>query len=103
MSQAISAKLSAAILDVLQERQRQIEVEGWSTDRDDENRADGSLARAAACYAVGDSSVVWWPRGWIFKRASARRMLVKAAALLIAEIERLDRAPGPVVESRPQQ
>lgn len=106
MSNAMTAKLSDAILDVLEERQRQIDVKGWTPEHDDEH-ADGSLARAAACYAVGDTSVIWWPRGWKFKRGSVRKMLVKAAALLIAEIERLDRlaertAKAPVESGAPQ-
>jgi hypothetical protein len=33
-----------------------------------------------------------WPQDWEFKPDTPRRMLVKAAALLLAEIERLDRA-----------
>lgn len=74
---------------------------------------DGSLADAAACYAattrafkaeefVGAGYKPYtvyselWPKSWAdcwFKpKRNRRRRLVKAAALIVAEIERLDRA-----------
>lgn len=86
-----------AARDVLAERQRQIKNEGWTRAHDDEH-VDGSLAAAAACYAVvsvpsrrGEVPVSLWPRSW-WKPSNARRNLVKAAALILAELERLDRA-----------
>lgn len=83
-----------ATRDVLAERRRQIEVEGWTTTCDDEHSA-GQMARAAACYAAINSKPVpsmwpWAPEWW--KPRDDRRNLIKAAALIIAEIERLDRA-----------
>lgn len=92
----------AALLDVAVERQRQIDAEGWTPEHDDEHN-DGSLSRAAACYAVGfrihatngkiSGHREWlWPRGWNFNPDDRRRELVKAGALIVAEIERLDRA-----------
>ncbi len=90
---------SAAFRDVLAERRRQIEVKGWTPEHDDTHDA-GEIARAGACYALmtagfspyGDIVSRAQPRGWgPFKLGIARDMLVKAAALLIAEIERIDR------------
>lgn len=103
----------AAIDDVLAERRRQIFDEGWTPDHDDEH-SDGSMALAAACYAAhthkddaGEGHMMsdidpayatpcapreWpWDKKW-WKPKSRRRDLVRAAALIIAEIERLDRA-----------
>lgn len=91
-------ELSDAASDVLSERQRQVSVEGWTPEHDDEHN-HCELGRAAACYAVGSTWGGHWPDGWDFKDAGGpqmgpghRRNLVKAAALLVAEIERLDRA-----------
>lgn len=89
-----------AARDVLTERRRQIEAEGWTPEHDDKH-AEG-LAAAAACYAAGDRRLmiggdmadieVWpWDESW-WKPTSRRRDLVKAGALILAEIERLDRA-----------
>lgn len=102
-----------AMQDVIAERRRQIETEGWISQHDDEH-TDGSLARAAACYALhaGDEAALaskaipWrnqdldglpdcWPDSWDsswWKPKDMRRNLVRAAALLIADIERLDRS-----------
>lgn len=95
--------ISAAARDVLAERQRQISVEGWTPEHDDEH-ADGEMARAAACYArcahvqMGAKAPlppnIWpWLESW-WKPSTPRRDLVKAGALILAEIERLDRARG---------
>ncbi|MEY5098664.1 MAG: hypothetical protein RJA36_1383 [Pseudomonadota bacterium] len=99
---------SQAALDVLAERRRQIEREGWTPEHDDEHDS-GQLAAAGSAYALaaadhlhplsqGDgcydvhATPMAWPQDWEFKPDTPRRMLVKAAALLLAEIERLDRA-----------
>ncbi|HGN0763429.1 hypothetical protein ACLBSR_24685 [Pseudomonas aeruginosa] len=92
-----------AWLDVQAERRRQITAEGWTPEHDDEH-ADGQMARAAACYALAGSSapndgtaallvsLAWpWDEQW-WKPSTPRRDLVKACALALAEIERLDRA-----------
>lgn len=93
---------SAALNDIAAERRRQIEVEGWSLKHDDTHSA-GEMSRAAASYAlsagpekVSDLSLIHklWPWDWSwFKPRSKRNDLVRAGALIIAEIERLDRAP----------
>lgn len=89
-----------AARDVLAERRRQISAEGWTPEHDDAHDK-GEMAQAAGCYALNAAG--WktealrgcWPLSWRaawFKPANPRRDLVKAAALILAEIERLDRA-----------
>jgi hypothetical protein len=75
--------------DVLNERLRQVEREGYSHEHDD-GLVDGQLARAASCYALGERHAM--PNDFLFKGGTRREMLVKAGALILAEIERLDRA-----------
>lgn len=96
--------LTPAARDVLAERQRQISAEGYDPDHDDEH-SDGSLSIAAACYALANVSgarpgalspsylAAWvgWGAGW-FKPSDRRRNLEKACALLLADMERIDRA-----------
>ncbi|MHA4733248.1 hypothetical protein [Ensifer adhaerens] len=82
--------LSLASLDVLEERDRQKSVEGWSTAHDDQH-IDNELSRAAASYTIGNLAYWPWSPAW-WKPSDRRRNLVKAGALIIAEIERLDRA-----------
>lgn len=93
--------------DVMAERRRQIEAEGWSVEHDD-LYVDSELTAAAACYALAESgwerkvltplSMLWpWSPMW-WKPSSRRRNLVKAAALILAEIERLDRKPLPTAK-----
>lgn len=92
---------SQAALDVLAERRRQIEAEGWTPEYDDKHSA-GEMAKAAACYALVSAGFnpdaminVWpWHRLW-WRPRDKRRNLVKAAALILAEIERLDRVAAP--------
>lgn len=85
-----------AILDVIAERQRQQSVEGWTSEHDDAYQ-NSELADAAACYAInahnqGLSTPAHWPwaSDW-WKQSGPRRDLVKAGALILAEIERIDR------------
>lgn len=91
--------LTQAALDVLAERRRQVEVEGWTPERDDQY-VHGDMASAAGCYAMytlaflkGDPHHTWpWDKAWWKPSPDPRRNRVKACALLLAEIERLDRA-----------
>ncbi|WP_394883681.1 hypothetical protein [Klebsiella pneumoniae] len=99
-----SRTVTAATADVLAERQRQVTAEGWTAERDD-GYQNSELADAAACYAIhahnqGFSTPAHWPwsQDW-WKQTSPRRDLVKAGALILAEIERLDRAAGIKVEA----
>lgn len=86
-------------LDLLRiERMRQIEVLDYGAAHDDAENGDGELAMAAAAYAVashGDpDAALFWPGGWdpeMFKPAGGMRDLVKAGALILAEIERRQR------------
>lgn len=96
-----------AIDDVIAERHRQQAVEGWTPEHDDQHKA-GSLGRAGGFYALNAGAAMWYgthdtsicdaaPDGWPWeperwKPTNARRDLVKAAALILAEIERIDRA-----------
>ena len=86
-----------AARDVLAERQRQKDVEGWTPKLDDDYQQD-ELQRAAMCYLmrpVREAALphaLWpWNATW-WKPTTERRNLVKAGALILAEIERLDRA-----------
>jgi hypothetical protein len=106
-----------AAADVVRERRRQVEGEGFTAAHDDAH-GGGEIALAAASYAYssvlneqerrdhhdalyglrrGFISIVrllWrWEAHW-FKPRSRRDDLVRAGALIIAEIERIDRIPG---------
>lgn len=111
------AQQSAATLkvlqDVVEERARQILREGFCPSHDDHHQ-DFSMAKAASVYAAcasvgtadravmdqhglrgtpGKLQEIWpisWDISWL-KPVSRRRDLIKAAALIVAEIERLDR------------
>ena len=105
--------MSPAEIDVLAERQRQIHVEGFDGVHDEDGyHTHGELAIAGACYALGEEHVhiphpigyfglidstagleeIEWPWDQKFwKPKDRRRDLVRAAALIIAEIDRLDR------------
>lgn len=97
----IEGLIPAAAADVLAERKRQIEHEGYDPSHDDQH-TDGSLAQAAAAYALNASrrvydprrGEVFWPESWNrlhWNPKDRRRDLVRAAALIISEIERIDR------------
>ena len=87
--------MSQAEVDVLAERQRQIHAEGHDEAHDD-RWTNGELAEAGASYAIAShfpahAPIEWpWDREW-WKPKDRRRNLVRAAALIIAEIDRLDR------------
>lgn len=92
------------------ERERQVAQEGWTPEHDDQHR-NGELAAAAACYAqeahmdATHSHLNMPPNGWPWedrwwkpsatpggsRRQAAIRDLVKAGALIAAEIDRIQR------------
>ena len=89
-----SLLLSLAATDVLEERQRQLSVKGFGTEQDDTYTAC-ELAAAAISYIEPLEAENYWPADWhddSFRPSDYRRNLVKASALLLAEIERVDRA-----------
>ena len=88
-----------AILDVIAERQRQQSVEGWTPENDDQY-GKSQLLWASSCYLLNTIQpfnripMDWpWDSSW-WKPTNSRRDLVKAGALILAEIERIDRAAG---------
>ena len=105
----------SALEEIAAERTRQIEAEGWSPEHDD-THSQFEMARAAAFYALHTAADALpeptpdepsdryglfltadnaWPEAWsrmLWKKPKdSRRNLVRAAALIVAEIERLDR------------
>lgn len=94
---------------IMIERKRQIEEEGWDAEHDDHQQ--GTLATAGACYALDVASRIsnyhesWkyayekeakhlWPwdkEWWKPTPSNDVRELVKAGALIAAEIDRLQR------------
>ncbi len=105
----VDQPVSRAARDVLVERQRQIDAEGWTPEHDDAHGSD-DLALAGACYAAGvpifttrrrvgarGEPYMGFADAWPFdeswwKPKDRRRDLVRAAALILAEIDRLDRS-----------
>ncbi|HGA5460440.1 TPA: ead/Ea22-like family protein [Salmonella enterica subsp. diarizonae serovar 50:k:z35] len=100
-----------AVRVVIAERLRQQSVEGWTPEHDDEYDG-GELAGAAVCYARHVSVRGWvyaenpaayqdedvpgdwpWAEEW-WKPTSPYRDLEKAGALILAEMERINRATG---------
>jgi len=91
---AFVASLSRAAWSIMAERRRQIDVEGWTPEHDDTEHTAGELANAAAAWARTQQIVMAWPGNSPTDKRSKprRRQLVIAGALILAEIERLDRA-----------
>ena len=97
-------KMKTGIELIAEERQRQIEKEGWTPEHDDQHNT-GDLAHAAAAYASAelyrrtasegyDNTPHIWPfeRKWWKPTPDDRiRELQKAGALIAAEIDRLQR------------
>lgn len=85
----------AAAHDVLAERRRQITAEGWTPAHDDLYVA-AELPRAAAAYILNgandDAPCIWPFTSKWWKPKDARTNYVRAGAMILAEIDRLDRA-----------
>jgi hypothetical protein len=94
----------AAVHDLLAERARQL-THGWTPGNDDMMHTKGEMATAAGLYALYAHDPVnaskeyapphwpWHPTWW--KPTTPRRNLEKAGGLILAEMERLDRAAQP--------
>lgn len=97
--------MNTVIDEIAAERRRQIDDEGFDTGHDNQHEY-GELSSAAACYALKNNarsipmsmynSDTIFTRLWPFdlkwwKPKYRRYDLIRAAALIVAEIERLDR------------
>ena len=94
---------------IAEERRRQIEQEGWTPEHDDQHE-DGELSQVGAEYSAIAAKQVslgfspnnikkipagWpWARKWWKPSPDPIRNLVKAGALIAAEIDRLQRSNG---------
>jgi hypothetical protein len=101
ISEEAARPLANVIYEIAFERVRQVEEEHYSAAHDDTHYR-GELVLAAVAYALPPEVLRWlegndvrlWP--WAGEpnfKGDRRRDLVRAAALIVAEIERLDRAP----------
>lgn len=104
-------QVTISVIDEIRaERMRQQGSEGWTLEHDDQH-TNGELAFAAGSYAIdagtqslrGAAPTYEPPARWLWssvwwKPSDRRRNLIKAGALIVAEIERLDRlaTPAPV-------
>lgn len=112
-----------AAADVLSERERQKSGEGWTAEHDDDH-VNNEIASLATYYAMPPAARNWpakdlgygdtvgagymttigeviLPWNWRAKvDGDRRRELVKAGALVLAEIERLDRAEAAALRAR---
>ena len=75
---------------IAEERQRQIEVEGYDT-KHHVNEVIDRLVADVINYAMYDidKQEAWW--SWNFKYKDKQRILVKAGALIAAAIDRLQK------------
>ncbi len=93
-------KVSEGVKLISDERQRQIEVEGWSKEHDSQHE-HGEIAIAASLYAMPSEKRMfrpstglpvhwpWYAKWWKPSPENRLRELVKAGALIAAEIDRL--------------
>ncbi|UZT80627.1 hypothetical protein OF113_11470 [Ectopseudomonas chengduensis] len=111
LATTLSEATNPAVNRVLAERIRQIQEHGYDSDHDDDHACD-EIAALATYYAMPPSARYWdatstgygatlgeaiLPEGWTAKpwdgeEAGRIRELVKAGALIVAELERLLRA-----------
>lgn len=93
------------LVEVADERRRQIVEKGFTSVHDDRH-SDRELAKAA-CWFIDDASevlyegLIWpWPKATPKQPHTPRQSLIQACALLVAEIERLDRLDVRTTEQR---
>ncbi|MBN9600862.1 MAG: hypothetical protein J0G28_14475 [Afipia sp.] len=100
----IRVPMPASILAIAAERRRQVDVEGWTPEHDADH-VDGELAQAGASYAllpafrhggipnrtgVLEPYSIWpWSKRF-YKPQDDRRDLIRAGALIAAELDRMD-------------
>ena len=86
---------------IVEERRRQLAIEGWTSEHDD-SHTHGEMVAAAIRYAAHDLTTRvklrtitarnWpWVTHWFKPSVVTERNLVKAGALIAAEIDRLKR------------
>lgn len=97
--------LLSVLREVEAERHRQVTKEGYTAQHDDEH-TDGAIAIGAAAYCLSAATCGLAPDIWPFERDAfkprgGRDDLIRAAAMIVAEIERLDRG-GKNVGRNPQ-
>jgi hypothetical protein len=102
MSAVEDERYVGGLIRIAVERQRQVEDEGWTAEHDDQHTED-ELAKVAALYAMPHRTrsnyiiARVWPRMWSrmkwWKPSPQDRIkeLTKAGALIVAEIDRLER------------
>lgn len=92
------------LIEVARERRRQIAEKGYSSAKDDRH-TDGELVEAAIwyleeAYDMLETGISWpWPN-WQTPGRTQKEAITKACALLVAEIERLDRLDVRTTEQR---
>jgi len=83
----VESPVSRGVELIADERKRQVEAEGWTPEHDDKYSSN-ELIRAGGCYANAPYS--WpWSAEWWKPSDDPIRNLVKAGALIAAEIDRL--------------
>jgi len=102
---AIKEEIGLNAILLVDERKRQIEVEGFNSKNDDNYTAEES-PRAAACYCLSPMykilksnnpvdwptwDLTWWKPAKDNSISERKRELIKAGALILAEMDRLDR------------
>lgn len=95
--------MKTGIEHIIEERQRQISIEGYTSDHDDKH-TNAELARAGACYVIDYATPAhvgfawpWDKRWWKPTPNDPIKQLAKAGALIAAEIDRLQSRTAPSV------
>jgi hypothetical protein len=116
-SSSVPQDAASGISLIAEERHRQITVKRWSPEHD-EAHDNGEIAMAAQAYIDGArkashgiempymmSPPAAWPWDWTWWKPSKRpiRNLVKAGALIAAEIDRLQRVAPPLNLEQPTE
>ena len=97
MNDTVPSNRTTIIGNIIRERMRQCQELGYTPEHDD-RQVRGQLADAAACYAANNdvcykNGYPMWP--WsdnLMKRKDRLTDLTRAAALIVAEMERIMRA-----------